>query len=59
MTWAQLKQNLDLPYTTACPDWTRRLEKEIGLTRSPGSQRAYIWRVNRSKSRRRESAATL
>jgi hypothetical protein len=53
LTWAQLKQNLDLPYATACPDWTARLEDEIALTRSPGPSRAYVWRVPRKSKRTR------
>lgn len=31
LTWAKLKQRLDLPYNVPCPEWTRRLEEEIGL----------------------------
>ena len=45
LTWAQLRDRLDLPYQTPCPNWTRRLEEEIGLVRSPGEGRAYVWSV--------------
>ena len=45
LTWLQLKDRLDLPYAVACPQWTRRLEEEIGLVRTPGAGRAYVWTV--------------
>jgi hypothetical protein len=45
LTWAELRDRLGLPYQHACPEWTRRLEEEIGLVRSPGLTRAYIWSV--------------
>jgi hypothetical protein len=45
LTWKQLKQRLNLPYESPCPTWVRQLEEEIGLKRSKGSGRAYIWRL--------------
>lgn len=45
LTWAQLRDELDLPYERPCPDWTRRLEEEIGLTRTKGPGRALVWKV--------------
>jgi hypothetical protein len=45
LTWAQLRDRLGLPYQTACPNWTRRLEEEIGLVRAPGEGRAFVWSV--------------
>lgn len=49
LTWAELRDTLDLPYDRPCPEWTKRLEAEIGLTRSkptaPGAGRALVWRV--------------
>mgnify|MGYP001555096939 CR=1 FL=1 len=45
MTWAQLRDELDLPYDRPCPNWTKRLEAEIGLTRTKGEGRALVWRV--------------
>jgi hypothetical protein len=46
LTWAQLKEKLDLPYQRACPQWTKRMESEIGLTRSKGETgRAYVWKL--------------
>lgn len=44
-TWKELKTNLDLPYDRPCPNWTRRLEGEIGLQRRPGPGRAHVWRM--------------
>ena len=43
LTWAQLRQRLDLPYERACPTWIKQMEQEIGLSRMKGSGRAYIW----------------
>ena len=44
-TWAQLRDDLDLPYDRPCPSWTKRLEEEIGLTRTKGVGRALVWKV--------------
>ena len=44
-TWAQLRDELGLPYDRACPTWTARLEAEVGLTRAKGDGRALVWRV--------------
>ena len=30
-TWIELRETLALPYERPCPEWTRRLEAEIGL----------------------------
>ena len=45
LTWSELRDQLDLPYDRPCPNWTKRLEKEIGLTRTKGSGRALVWKV--------------
>ncbi|MCG8587304.1 MAG: hypothetical protein MI757_21575 [Pirellulales bacterium] len=45
LTWAELREELDLPYDRPCPNWTKRLEDEIGLTRTKGEGRALIWKV--------------
>ncbi|MEM9252981.1 MAG: hypothetical protein AAGB29_11580 [Planctomycetota bacterium] len=45
MTWAELRDTLGLPYNRPCPEWTKKLEAEIGLTRVKGSGRALVWRV--------------
>jgi len=44
-TWAQLKEDLRLPYDRPCPEWTRRLEEETGLVRRKGSGNALVWRL--------------
>jgi hypothetical protein len=50
MTWHQLKIALDLPYDRPCPEWTRQLEKEIGLVRRKGAGRALVWQVGKSRA---------
>lgn len=45
MTWVELRDELGLPYDRPCPNWTKRLEAEIGLTRTKGAGRALVWRV--------------
>ena len=47
MTWHELRIALDLPYDRPCPEWTQRLEREIGLKRIKGSGRGLVWRVKR------------
>jgi hypothetical protein len=49
LTWAQLQQRLDLPYDRPCPEWTQRLEREIGLSRVKGEGRALIWKIARRR----------
>jgi hypothetical protein len=44
-TWAELRDELDLPYARPCPSWTARLEREIGLTRTKGHGRAFVWKL--------------
>jgi hypothetical protein len=44
-TWHELRAAHDLPYERPCPEWTRRLEKEIGLVRRKGDSRALIWSI--------------
>ena len=45
LTWTELKQRLDLPYERPCPAWVRQMGREVGLSRSKGSGRAYLWKV--------------
>ena len=45
LTWAELKQRLNLPYSRPCPTWVAQLEAEIGLTRSKGAGAAYVWKL--------------
>lgn len=48
LTWAELRDQLGLPYERACPEWTRRLEREIGLRRGKGEKgNALVWTVGR------------
>ncbi len=35
-TWVELRDSLALPYDRPCPEWTRRLEEDIGLVRMGG-----------------------
>jgi hypothetical protein len=43
LTWAELRERLDLPYRQPCPEWVKRMEEETGLSRARGSGRAYVW----------------
>ena len=45
LTWIQLKNRLALPYDRPCPSWVKQLEKEIGLSRTRGNERAYVWKT--------------
>lgn len=42
-TWPELRDALSLPYARPCPEWTRQLEKEIGLIRHKGTGRNLVW----------------
>ncbi len=44
-TWVELRETLALPYERPCPEWTRRLEEEIGLVRRKGEGRALVWEL--------------
>lgn len=44
-TWLELRKALALAYQRPCPEWTRRLEDEIGLIRGKGPGRALIWQL--------------
>lgn len=57
LTWAELKDRLDLPYERPCPTWVSRMEQEVGLSRAKGSGRAYAWKVG-SKNTLRTSKRT-
>lgn len=50
-TWVELRDKLGLPYARPCPEWTRRLEEEIGLVRRKGSGRALVWGLQSTASR--------
>ncbi|HEX4084650.1 MAG TPA: hypothetical protein VHY22_07065 [Chthoniobacteraceae bacterium] len=47
LTWEELRTRLRLPYDRACPEWTRRLEREIGLRREKRTGRAFVWSIFR------------
>ena len=49
LTWAQLKENLELPYKRPCPTWVRCMEGEIGLTRTRGIGRALVWKLGENE----------
>ncbi|MFC1887373.1 hypothetical protein ACFLYK_01035 [Candidatus Cloacimonadota bacterium] len=44
-TWNELKERLGLSYKTNCPNWTKRLEDEIGLVRVKTGNRALVWKL--------------
>jgi hypothetical protein len=44
-TWAELRDGLGLPYDRPCPEWVDRLEEELGLSRTGGAGRAYVWKL--------------
>jgi hypothetical protein len=44
-TWLELRETLALPYDRPCPEWTRRLESEIGLIRRKSSGRSLVWEI--------------
>ncbi len=45
LTWRELKATADLPYARPCPNWTARLEAEIGLVRERTSGNTKTWRL--------------
>ena len=53
LTWPQLQARLALPYARPGPTWVKRLEQEIGLTRTKGPRAAYLWKLPTPTSPRR------
>jgi hypothetical protein len=51
-TWRELRDALELPYERPCPEWTRRLENEIGLVRRKGEGRGFNWSLERGPGAR-------
>jgi hypothetical protein len=47
-TWKELQSRLKLPYERPCPEWTRKMESEIGLVREKGEGRAQVWRIGKN-----------
>jgi len=56
LTWAELKARLKLPYDRPCPTWTKQLERDIDLIRKPGSGRAHVWKISRTRPLGRKPA---
>ena len=50
LTWAELKTRPNLPYKRPCQTWIGELEKEIGLSRVKGAERAYLWKIQPGQS---------
>jgi hypothetical protein len=53
-TWLELRDALALPYERPCPEWTRQLEKEIGLIRRKGSGRSLVWELQTAQRQGKE-----
>lgn len=45
-TWQELRDTLKLPCARPCPEWTRKLENELGLLRREGSGRSLVWTLH-------------
>ena len=52
LEWKQLREKLNLPSKHACPEWTKSLEKDIGLVRVKGTGRALVWKIERVRKSR-------
>ncbi len=42
LTWAELRERLDLPCERPCLSWVKRMEAEIGLVHEKGPAPAYL-----------------
>lgn len=47
----ELRDHLTLPRARPCPAWTSFLEREIGLLRVKGTDRALVWKLSRRKQK--------
>ena len=45
LTYAELKERLNLPYDRPCQSWVRRMEQEVGVSRARGAGPAYVWKI--------------
>ncbi|MFH1675976.1 MAG: hypothetical protein ABIC40_03040 [bacterium] len=45
-TWPEIRDKLKLPYKSPCQEWVGRLEHDIGLSRTKGSSRALVWKID-------------
>lgn len=61
LTWSELRTRLRLPYVRPCPEWTKQLESDIGLTRTRGEPRALVWtlRTSRRATRPKKTAGRV
>ncbi len=50
LTWAQLKERIDLHSDRPCQTWVNRMEQEIGLTRARNTGRAFVWKLRRNSN---------
>ncbi len=48
LTWKELRDSLKLPYDRPCPEWTKKLEKDIGLERKEKRGNALLWKLRRA-----------
>lgn len=48
-TWKELRRALRLPYQRPCPEWTRSMQRDIGLVRRKGGGRAFVWSLKGAK----------
>lgn len=46
LIWSELREKAKLPSERACPEWTKQLEAEIGLSRREKKGRSLIWRLD-------------
>lgn len=53
-SWRELRDSLKLPYHRPCPEWTHRLEKEIGLVRQKREGRSLRWTLSATSPERAE-----
>jgi len=45
LTRQELRQKAQLPYDRPCPEWTKRLEKELGLNRTDKQGNSLVWKI--------------
>jgi len=45
LTWVELRKRGGFARAKACPEWTKQLERDIGLQRVKGAGAAKVWRV--------------
>ncbi|MEM7696837.1 MAG: hypothetical protein AAF236_00345 [Verrucomicrobiota bacterium] len=50
LTWSELRDQGSLPYQRACPEWTRRLESDIGLDRTEKRGNSLVWKIGNKEA---------